>query len=121
MRRPPTGAPCKLIMQTNCAALIFIRLRKRPRAKRARAFVGRFRTKVGARSMSRWGRKARVPPERGPRGGKRGERRRKLVKFCNSIAVQTAAALLPAARAGGERFVDFCRLTRGCLNPKTLI
>jgi hypothetical protein len=103
MRRPRRpGAPYKLIMQTNCAALIFIRHRKRPLStSEARVRRARFRTKVGAIDVSMVRRvESALPPaqERAERGmgsarlrGNRGNRRRKLVKFCNSIAVQTRA------------------------------
>lgn len=54
MRRPrQPGAPYKLIMQTNCAALIFIRHRKRPLCERSARSPGVSRRKW-ARSMSRW-------------------------------------------------------------------
>lgn len=120
MRRPPRpGAPYKLIMQTNCAALIFIRHRKRPARRARRALAGRFRTKVGAIdvSMVRGVESAQVAGVRGGQRarlrGNRENRRRKLVKFCNSITVQTRArwsvAYLP------EGFVDFCNSRREVL------
>lgn len=72
MRRPPRpGAPRKLIMQTNCAALIFIRHRKRPIRGARRVLSRAFPDESGC---DRWFRGRKVRRGRAGADGARAER-----------------------------------------------
>jgi len=105
MRRPRrTGAPYKLIMQTNCAALIFIRHRKRPLRERGARSPG-VSGRKWARSMSRWfeGWKAHRGRTEADSARLRGNRRNLVEESLLSSAIR-----LPCKRARCTRRAVCC-------------